>query len=705
MLRARHVRLACLAAATSLVLACGGAPQGGARWPDAAIVLRDDGDRAQAIDALWVLPPGAARARARVPIAAAIARRIADAAGDDRQGEAAALLDQLTALWQDDPAEVGTGLAPHAALLARLRAMFARAGALEPTVQTLVLLAEVAPATRGEVLAELDEVLAFADDLAIADNGLHAGRAQPLVLLAPTALALPLPWLVDRYVGLLVERQRVVARLIETQGASMPVVRAHHDILSTSRRIASVLARAGRVAEIHGQLARLAGIGFDRALALRAEIVADQPAPAAFAELASALRADEGGADPAAALAVCRAGLARTPDDVPLLLAAAGDARALGRLEQPIALYEHALRRAPELDPSSALRLGRLHGERIARLATSGRPGAARAAWRAALAFTSGLAGTHPHMVWQQAAAVAESALGRGLASQGLLAEARATLRASIERAPSVDAYEMLTVLDLQTGQLAQAEQWGQRGLALLGEQASGDRYRRAKLGRLLGDVARTAGDAARARAHYLDAMRAWASLGDDKDLPQAALVAERHLDSGRILWWLGEQARGVGELLQAVDLAPAGPSIAASAVVFLLQAGRERDAIDAYYRGLGSDLDDGQKIYMSLWLAVDARRRAAPVDRLAADYLATRHGDTWPELLARAATHRLPYPALRAAATTGPRRAELAFYGALLGLAPEAATPAGVRALLGQVVAAQVVLDAEYELARRALE
>ncbi len=699
MLRARHVRLACLAVAASLGLACGGAPQAGARWPDAAIVLRDDGDRAQAIDALWVVPPGAARARG--PIASAIARRLADAVGDDRQVEAAALLDQLTALWQDDPAEAATGLAPHAALLRRLRAMFAKAGALEPTVQTLVLLAEVAPATRGEVLGELDEVLAFADDLAIADNGLHAGRAQPLVLLAPTALALPLPWLVDRYVGLLVERQRVVARLIETQGASMPVVRAHHDILSTSRRIASVLARADRVAEIHGQLARLAGIGFDRALALRAEIVADQPAPAAYAELARALRADEGGADPAAALAVCRAGLARTPDDVPLLLAAAGDARAVGRLEQPIALYERALRIAPELDPSSALRLGRLHGERLARLAASGRPAAARAAWRRRALSRRG--SPAPTRTWCGSRPPRSPSRRSGEGSPARACSRRRARRCAPRDAePPVDAYEMLAVLDLQTGQLGLAEQWGQRGLALLGEQASGDRYRRAKLGRLLGDVARTAGDAARARTHYLDAMRAWASLGDDKDLPQATLVAERHLDSGRILWWLGERARGVGEILQAVDLAPAGPSIAATAVVFLLEAGRERDAIDAYHRGLGSDLDDGQKIYMSLWLAVDARRRVAPVDRLAADYLAARHGDTWPELLARAAAGAAGLPALRAAAhapAPSPTRSRRCS-----GSRPR--RPPHRRATCCEhVSAAQVVLDASDDLARRALE
>src|SRR5437764_600454 len=208
-------------------------------WPDARIDLRDDGDREQATDRLWLLS-GAERDRARAPIAAALALRISDAMEDDQPFIAAALLDQLTSLWQADPAAVGRGLADQGALLRGLRAMFAKSGALEPAAQTLILLAEVEPAARAARLAELEEVLGFADELAVADNGPIAARAQAIALLEPTALALPLPWLVDRYVALQVERQRAVAGLITQQGASMTIARAHRDLLSTARRIAGV---------------------------------------------------------------------------------------------------------------------------------------------------------------------------------------------------------------------------------------------------------------------------------------------------------------------------------------------------------------------------------------------------------------------------------------------------------------------------------
>ena len=697
------VRVVLVACVANVVAACHHAPARPPRWPDAPLALRDDSDRDQAIDHLWVLPAGSARDQTRTEVAAAVARRIDDAIEEERPFAAALLLDQLTWMYQADPAASGAGLAPHADLLHRLRGMFAKSGMLEPAIQTLVLLAEIEPSQRAAHVAEIDEILAFADELAIADNGVNATRAQPLLLLQPTALALPLPWLVDRYVGLLIERQRAITQLIDKQGASLQLVRAHHDVLTTARRIANVLARAGRIGEIHAQLTRLRGLGTDRELAVRAEVVAEHPTADAYAELADALRVDEHAADPAAALAACLAGLVRFPHDATLLSAAAGDARSLGRVDQAIELYEAALRGSSEVDAAAALRLGKLYGERIGRLAGSGRPRAANEAWRDALGFTSRSAKDHPHTVWQQAAAIAESALGRGLASQGMIDDAKEALTGSLERAPSIDAYETLTTIEVQVARFGAAESWAKTGLSMLGEQSSGDRYRRAKLERIEGDALRGQGKTKEASARYLDALRTWASLGETKDLPRT-VAAERLLDSGRAMFWMGDPNPAIDLVMRAVDVDADTADISAGAVAFLIEAGRYRDAIDAYHRGLGANLSDFYKIYMSLWIAGEAKRLGEPLDRLAADYLGSRQGDTWYELLARAATGRAPYAALRAGATTGPRQAELAFYTALFELDPAAATPAGKKKLFAQVIDAKVVLDAEYDLARRYL-
>jgi hypothetical protein len=245
--------------------------------------------------------------------------------------------------------------------------------------------------------------------------------------------------------------------------------------------------------------------------------------------------------------------------------------------------------------------------------------------------------------------------------------------------------------------------------MSLLGDQTIGDRYRRAKLERLVADALRGSNRMSDAANRYLDSLRSWASLGETKDLPRT-IAAERALDVGRILWRLGSfasdkaeehAAKAIDSVIDAVELDPDAPAIPAGAVAFLIEAGRFRDAIEAYHRGLGSTATDFYKVYMTLWIAGEAKRRNEPLDRLAAEYLASRHGDTWYELLARAATGRLSFEVLRAAATTGPRQAELAFYGAVLGFHPEAATAAGRKKLLEQVVSAQVVLDAEYDLAR----
>src|SRR5262244_1443500 len=99
MTRACSVAIAAAAVAAAALVGCAGRAGFHAAWPDARIELRDDGDREQAIDRLWLLS-GAERDRARAPIAAALALRISDAIEDDQPFVAAALLDQLTSLWQ-----------------------------------------------------------------------------------------------------------------------------------------------------------------------------------------------------------------------------------------------------------------------------------------------------------------------------------------------------------------------------------------------------------------------------------------------------------------------------------------------------------------------------------------------------------------------------------------------------------------------------
>lgn len=678
--------------------ACHSAAPRAPKWPDAPLELRDDSDRDQAIDALWLMPLGAERDRVRNGIADAISVRIGDALEDDKPYNAEQLLFQLISLWQTDPQSVGRGLAAHADLMKSLRATFAKSGALEPTIATLVVLAEVEPGHRDEYLGELDEVLHFSDDLEAAENGSEAERAQPIALLQPTVLALPLRSLVDRYVTLLVDRQRAISDLINKQGASIQLVRAHHDILATSLRIAIALARAGRTEEIYGRIADIKGLGQTRELALRAELVAERPSAEAYYDLAEQIRNDKDNGDPAGSLAVCLAGLRKFPTDSSLLAAAAGDAALLGRVDQPIELYEAAIRaQGGEADSALAFRLGKLYAERIARLAFGGRPEAAKKTWREVEHKTH----KSPEDVWRLVAANAETALGKGLLSQGRMREAERALVASLGRAPSIDAYETLATIHYKTDRFASATRYANAGIALLGE-SKADHMRRAKLDRIAGDVARVAGRARDASGLYLDALRMWGSLGPDSELPPA-VRSERKLEFARSLWYVGESGKAVNLVFDAIDAEPDNAANYASAVAFLLTVGNYNDALDIVHRALTqADISEFYRVYMCLWVLADAKRRGESRDPQAVEFLASRQGDLWYELLAKAATGRIDVAALTAAATTAPRQAELAFYRVTLVLDADAV--ANSRKLLEQVVNARLVMDAEYDLARQYL-
>jgi hypothetical protein len=214
----------------------------------------------------------------------------------------------------------------------------------------------------------------------------------------------------------------------------------------------------------------------------------------------------------------------------------------------------------------------------------------------------------------------------------------------------------------------------------------------------------RAGGKTRDANALYLDALRVWTTLGEDKNLPRN-IAAERKLEFAHGMWYLGNTDRAVDLILEAVDLAPDAPSMCSEAVAFLLEVAKPIDALDAVHRGLSaSGLGELDKIYMCLWVIADARRRGDEPDRQAMDYLKSRRGELWYELLAEAATNRIDYTALRAAANTGPRDAELAFYGVVLGLDPATKEPAARKKALERVVDAQLVMDAEYDLARQYL-
>src|SRR5690606_38727952 len=131
------------------------------------------------------------------------------------------------------------------------------------------------------------------------------------------------------------------------------------------------------------------------------------------------------------------------------------------------------------VERATSLRLGKLYAERIARIAFGGRPGAATKEWRELDRYTRSVESKADRQVWEIVAANAETALGKGLLSQGRLREAERALVASLDRAPSIDAYETLATIHYKTDRLESAIRYATAGIALLGE-GRGDKVRRA---------------------------------------------------------------------------------------------------------------------------------------------------------------------------------------------------------------------------------
>ncbi len=675
---------------------------------DAPYELEDDLDLAEHVEWLHGLPPGPARTALRVGAAGALVDRIAELLAAGRNDRVDQTVGELALLWTEEPAAMAAELAPHVAVLRRARAAFARAGNDREVALVLALLANAEPARRAEHTAELLEVLAYADDLTRARLGPLGVGSGTILALEPIVHRRLLPELTDRHVGLLVDRANLADTAVTgalAAGKPVPDSNAIRMAFHAARDLAITLAFAHRGHELAGALVRLNGIGKIRGLGAAAVAVARPTASARdWVALARAIRDDRDGPErdddealAGAALAICLDALVRFPDDATLLAAAGGHAADLGRVHQPIALYERARARA-KADPELADRLAGLYRERMARLVFGARPRAARAGLDELRRFYDRVEAEFPGRRWTSTWAEALATYGRGLVSQGSLRDARTELDRSIKFEPTVAAYEMLGTVALKLGDHAAARRHLDRGAALGGDTPD-ELYARAKILRLAGDAARGAGDADAATERWLKALEIWNDLGDKVDLPPT-LAGERLVEAGKLFWSLGHRDKGLELLEGALETDPGGADTHVHVVAFLLLHDELDRATDAVYAALASDgISEYYKVYLSLWLIVEARRAGRPDDRQAAAYLASRDGPLWYDDVARLATGRATADTLHARANTRSRRAELIYYTAVLG--GPSRSPDEVRRSLEDVVATEMVLFFEYDMAR----
>lgn len=710
-------------AAVLMAQACGPASRTTVREPgsrkaglpplaDAPYELASNRDLEDVLDRYQAMAmTDAERPSVRRELADEHARRIEQAlAQPENQAEANQHLLTLMSLWtteelaQKSPEELTAELGPYAGLARSIRDMFARSGRDIEAVTALLVLALAEPGRRAEHLAEIDEIFAYADDLARAHFGDGAQSARPIEILEAIVEIAPMPEAVDRLISLYVTRQKAFHERFRKDGPQAELIRAHGEsVFKSAWHVVRVLALAGRIEQAAAIIGAMEGLGSNKTLleSLR-DALSAKANPRAWLDLAAIYsdvkandESDETTSKLRAVLAICREGSKRFDKNAELPMCVADTARRLDKLHVAIRFYEQAL----GCDPSRrdvAEPLAELYRIRVSTLAFYERPLMAKQRLAELEAFHAQAAKRWPDKPLESDLADAYAAMGRGMTSLGELEEATFYLEKSLALRPTMKALEQLGTIALKQDRFGDAIKYFERGLAIKA-QAPIDELDRARILRLAGDAQSGAGNKARAMELWGKSIDAWMAIGSSLDLPDS-YKGELLVESGKAQWSLGDPATAMVAFDTAVDVDSDGADTHSSVVSFLIVRGEYERALDTFHRALGNHaIDDYSKVYLCLWMVTEARRSAREPDPLAVEYLASRKGRLWHHVLARYATGQIDFATLERQAKTRGQRAEILYYSAVLGNAGQAS----VRAALENVIATDMVLFYEYDMAK----
>jgi tetratricopeptide (TPR) repeat protein len=462
-----------------------------------------------------------------------------------------------------------------------------------------------------------------------------------------------------------------------------------------------VYARAKRIEDAPAVINGLTGFGDDADLRARLRAAMARSADAAaWIYLAAAFRTgeDPDTADLVAAFAISFEAARRFPRSAEAYLAAADDARQLGSVPLATWLYERGLALQPRSREATE-HLARLYELHVGTFSENDRP---QAALRALSRFEEFYRAASPRWKKQPLRpdlADAYATMGRGLLSQGRLDQARKYLAGSVQLRPTLSALESLGTLEVKLDNFREAIGYFRKALALPVEDLNFE-FNRSKVLREIGEAYESSGDPTSARRYYREALKSWNDLAVKAEF-RMPYLAEALVENGKLHWRLGHRGNALSLFDEAIDVDTDGASTHADVVSFLIVRNEYERALDAYHRALGShDIGEYFKVYMSLWVVVEARRSGRTEDPLALAYLAQRDGRLWYDHLARFASGRSGAEPLASRANTRGRRAEMLYYTAVL-----SGDSVKMRKLLRDVLATDMVLFFEYEMAKHWLD
>lgn len=297
-------------------------------------------------------------------------------------------------------------------------------------------------------------------------------------------------------------------------------------------------------------------------------------------------------------------------------------------------------------------------------------------------------------------------AVAEGLYQAGRVDEAQELLDKSIAIEAQPATLDLLGTIAIKRSRFDVAEDHYEE-LARLPQGQPDDKLRwEAHAHAQLGEIALRRGDADASSRHFRVALRQTNEL-----LARPAMEmsdqAERHLDRGRVLFFLGEVELALDDFELAAELAPYHVKVYAEPMLQLVSHGYYREARSVFLRALEqSELTDGLKLYFSLWVNELALRQGLPPDHDAVRFLegyaagGDKGGrDGWGRKLARHARGELTYDQLLDGAHDQGERAEAFFYEGIRRWRSGDRT-AGKK-LLSQVVATNLMGFFEYDMAQ----
>ncbi len=606
---------------------------------------------------------------------------------------------KLLRLWSPKEQEAQPSpLRKYSKETSRFRKNFSQSGNAIEAITSLVVLKRIAPQKAQQYQQEIEEILAYSDELGIAKDGKGAHRARQITILETVAQTLQSEEVIAPLIRLYQKRQQAIQSAFRRDGANYELIRVHGlGALNTTHNIVAFLAQSGRISEALKAIEPISGIGDDTELrALLRSALASQ-SPESWVKISEQYQ----NKDPnlGAALALCQIALRTSPENSPAAFCAGNVAKRLGNSILAIRYYKQGLKSAPTHAEANHA-LAQLFEERVSTLAYRGRPLAAKKQLKEFESFHA-LAKHKLAKPVKPDLASAYSAMARGLLSSGELSEAKGYLNRSLSLRKNLPSLEYLGTISLRQGRSDEAVDYYAKAIALEGK-GFAQLFEQTRLRRLQAEAKLVKGDLKQANTELKTTLLRWVELLHDYELSDLA-AAEAQIEMGKLEFLQGNREVAINYFFRSLSSPHLNASSHADIASFLLLRNAYAFALEIYLDALGnSSVSNYYKIYMSLWILAESKHLHQEPESHALAYLQSREGSLWSEELAQYAVGKVDREKLEALATTRGRRAELQYYAAVVG--PENPSPAQRKRLLNEVVRGNMVLFFEYEMAQHRL-